>query len=99
MNIFQVMGFCAADYNAFIHENIIIPKKARPFLNSWLLILERAGVFRLSSLLLAASFHLGARNIAFLVHKIQVTFLPLDADFRYFFRAASLFLASCHFSG
>ena len=54
--------------------------------------------FRYLSLFLfrAASFHLGARDIAFFVNEIEVSLFLLDTAFCYLFGATSFFLASGH---
>ena len=55
------------------------------------------GIASLTSLfLLAASFHLGARDVASLVKKIEVTLFPLDTALCYFLGVASLFGAPRH---
>ena len=54
--------------------------------------------FRYLSLFLfrAASFHLGARDIAFLVNEIEVSSFFLDTAFFYLLGAASFFLTPSH---
>jgi hypothetical protein len=47
---------------------------------------------------LAASFHFGTRDIAFLVDKIQVSLFSLNAAFCYLLWAAAFFLAPRHLS-
>ena len=48
--------------------------------------------------LLSASFHFSARDITFLVNKIEISLFSLNAAFGYLFGAASFFLAPRHFS-
>ena len=51
----------------------------------------------LSFFLLAASFHLGARDITFLIDEIEVPLFSLDAALGYLLGATAFFATSCHF--
>ena len=53
---------------------------------------------KLPFFLSAASFHLGAGDIALLIQEIKVTFFSFDTALCYLFRASSFRLASCHLS-